>query len=313
MAGLTIYPLRFTLEALDEITFDERAGAQLRGALYGALRDYADALPRAERALPDLESDPIRWLMAREDETAQRGKDVPRPFAIQPPLDPTRHYAPESHFTVGITLFGRRTLAVLPFIVAAFPLMGRRGLGRDRSRFRLHHLALHGADGCQTLLLPPESDQLQMPSQGVTAEQIAQRAALLSKGRLTLHFQTPMRLIQEGKLLKVPHFPALMARLLERYDLIGMEYGDSFTPVPPEVRTDLLRRAEYVQLAENRTRWRDVTSHSRRTGSSSPIGGLLGEATYSGDLAPFREWLVWGSFLQVGKSTVKGDGWYSLR
>ncbi|MCS6872755.1 MAG: CRISPR system precrRNA processing endoribonuclease RAMP protein Cas6 [Anaerolineae bacterium] len=313
MAGLTIYPLRFTLEAIDEVVLGEQAGAQIRGTLYTALREHMGDLPIPEQGVPSLDVDPVRWLLAREDESAERGKDVPRAFAVQPPLDSERRYPPETHFTVGITLFGRRTLALLPFIVLAFPHMGRLGMGYRRGRFYLHHVTLLGADGCQTLLMPPGSDRVQTPQSGITHEQIAQRAALLSRGRLTLHFQTPTRLIHEGRLLKAPLFHVLMARLLERYDLIGMEYGDGFTPVPPEQRADLLRRAERIQLVEDRTRWQDVFSHSRRTGSSSPISGLVGEATYSGDLTPFREWLLWGSYLQIGKNTAKGDGWYSVR
>jgi hypothetical protein len=312
MSGLTIYPLRFTLVAIDEVAFGDQAGAQVRGALYEALREHANALPMTERGVPSLATDPIHWLIAREDRTAERGKDVPRAFAVQPPLD-ARRFAPDSHFTIGITLFGTRTLALLPFIVSAFPHMGRTGIGFRRGRFRLHHISLLGADGSQTLLLAPNSDQLRMPPHGISHEQIAQRAALLSDSRLTLRFHTPIRLIHNHKLLKVPLFHVLIARLIERYDLIGSEYGDDFTPLPPERRAELLARAERVQLAHNRTRWLDIASHSRRTGSTSPIGGLIGEATYSGDLAPFREWLLWGTYLQVGKNTAKGDGWYSLR
>jgi hypothetical protein len=312
MSGLTIYPLRFTLEAIDEVAFGDQAGAQVRGALYEALREHANALPMAERGVPSLETDPVHWLMAREDQSAERGKDVPRAFAVQPPLD-ARRYPPEAHFTIGITLFGTRTLALLPFIVNAFPHMGRRGIGFGRGRFRLHHISLLGADGSQTILMAPHSDQVQMPPHGITAEQIAQRAALLSASRLTVHFLTPTRLIHDHRLLKTPLFHVLMARLIERYDQIGSAYGDNFAPLPPERRADLLARAERVRLAQNNTQWLDVVSHSRRTGSTSPISGLIGEVTYSGDLAPFREWLLWGTYLQVGKNTAKGDGWYTLR
>jgi hypothetical protein len=312
MSGLTIYPLRFVLEAIDEVAFGDQAGAQVRGALYEALREYANTLPMTERSMPEFEGDPIHWLMAREDQGAARGKDVPRAFAVRPPLG-ERRFPPESHFIIGITLFGRRTLALLPFIVDAFQHMGKRGIGFGRGRFRLHHISLLGADGSQTILLAPNGDQVQMPPHGITAEQIAQRAALLPASRLTVHFLTPTRLIHDHKLLKVPLFHVLMARLIERYDLIGGAYGDDFAPLPPERRAELLARAERIRLAQNNTHWLDTVSHSRRTGSTSPIGGLIGEATYSGDLALFREWLLWGTYLQVGKNTAKGDGWYVLR
>ena len=44
----------------------------------------------------------------------------------------------------------------------------------------------------------------------------------------------------------------------------------------------------------------------------TPIGGLVGQVTLAGDLAPLRELLVWGSLIHVGKNAVKGDGWYMI-
>ena len=43
-----------------------------------------------------------------------------------------------------------------------------------------------------------------------------------------------------------------------------------------------------------------------------PIGGLQGKVTFVGDLEPFRELLTWGELVHVGKSAVKGNGWYKI-
>ena len=61
-----------------------------------------------------------------------------------------------------------------------------------------------------------------------------------------------------------------------------------------------------------RPRWVDVVSYSSRTRTRTPIGGLVGQVTLVGDLAPLRELLVWGSLIHVGKNAVKGDGWYTI-
>ena len=42
------------------------------------------------------------------------------------------------------------------------------------------------------------------------------------------------------------------------------------------------------------------------------VGGLVGQDTLAGELAPLRELLVWGSLIHVGKNAVKGDGWYTI-
>ena len=53
-------------------------------------------------------------------------------------------------------------------------------------------------------------------------------------------------------------------------------------------------------------------SYSSRSRQRTPIGGLVGQVTLAGDLAPLRELLVWGSLIHVGKNAVKGDGWYRI-
>jgi CRISPR-associated endoribonuclease Cas6 len=40
--------------------------------------------------------------------------------------------------------------------------------------------------------------------------------------------------------------------------------------------------------------------------------GFVGQATFFGDLTPFRELLVWGELVRVGKGAVKGYGWYKI-
>ncbi len=42
------------------------------------------------------------------------------------------------------------------------------------------------------------------------------------------------------------------------------------------------------------------------------IGGLVGTATFVGNLTPFLELLVIGELIHVGKNVVKGDGWYKI-
>ncbi|MGH2391800.1 MAG: CRISPR system precrRNA processing endoribonuclease RAMP protein Cas6 [Chloroflexota bacterium] len=42
------------------------------------------------------------------------------------------------------------------------------------------------------------------------------------------------------------------------------------------------------------------------------MGGLVGKITFTGDLAPFLPWLVWGEIRHVGKDTAKGNGLYQI-
>lgn len=45
------------------------------------------------------------------------------------------------------------------------------------------------------------------------------------------------------------------------------------------------------------------------------MGGFVGTATYHAPLEvwqPLLPWLIWGQGTQVGKDTVKGNGWYEI-
>ena len=101
-----------------------------------------------------------------------------------------------------------------------------------------------------------------------------------------------------------------MQRLAERHDALGREYGG--IPLSLEQRHDLLAAADAVTLQHDRTRWIDLDSYSRRQHKRTPIGGFVGTAVYAGDVAPLLPLLMWGSVIQAGKDTTKGNGMYEV-
>jgi len=107
-----------------------------------------------------------------------------------------------------------------------------------------------------------------------------------------------------------PEFRVLIQRLLERISTLAREYGGG--AFDEHLKYHLVGEASEVELVRDGTRWVDLESYSTRKRGTTPIGGLVGEATYEGDLTPFLPWLIWGQFTHVGKNAVKGDGWYEL-
>ena len=72
-------------------------------------------------------------------------------------------------------------------------------------------------------------------------------------------------------------------------------------------------QSSYVlKTSDGGTTWADVSSYSRRQGKSTPIGGLMGEITFAGNLQPLLPLLASGVVLQVGKDTTKGNGVYTM-
>jgi hypothetical protein len=306
---LTVYHLRFVVEAQNRIEFGPQGGAQLRGGLYDALRRQSCAASDGRHDPVQAEYCPVCWLMAREDYTAARGKDVPRAFTVQPPIDIARSYRTGEKFSFGLTLFGK-AISLFPYIVLAVPPMGEQGVGYGHGRFTLHSVeAVQPLSGERQVLMSPGETIVRQPTLFIRAEHINTRAAQLSPKQLSLRFLTPTRLTADRHLVKTPVFSIVIARLLERLDILNQEYGTSGASTPWKILRTL---ASQVSLGQDRTQWLEVHSGSRRTGTYTPISGFVGEATYVGNLAPFREWLLWGQSIQIGKDTVKGNGLFEV-
>lgn len=157
------------------------------------------------------------------------------------------------------------------------------------------------------------SRQVEVPDIPVTHPQVTERAQNgRMDGKIELRFLTPTRLIDRGRLLKPEtfHFKPFFQRLLERLEALAEQF--SRTPLEVDFPA-LLQQAQAVRVVDNRLSWEEVRSYSTRRHRASPRGGLVGRVTLqAADWSPFLRWLIWGQFTHVGKSTVKGNGIYSL-
>jgi hypothetical protein len=148
-----------------------------------------------------------------------------------------------------------------------------------------------------------------MPDLPITHAAVSERAERLPRDAIALELLTPLRLVSDGKLVHALTFDVLMRRLLRRLDQLALATTGRGLDLP---FAQLVEAAGAVRVASDKTRWLDANSHSSRTGRSTPIGGLVGQIVFVGDLSPFLLWLVWGEIAHVGKDATKGNGWYRL-
>jgi hypothetical protein len=151
----------------------------------------------------------------------------------------------------------------------------------------------------------------QVPTISVTEDDIRQRAEQLPDDRVTLTFLTPTRIVEREHLLQRASFAPIIHRLLERLMALENAYGEGTSMTMEELWT-LAEQAEQIECTEDHTRWSDVKSYSNRQKRFTPIGGLVGQASFTGNLVPFRQHLLYGELVHIGKSCVKGDGWYRI-
>ena len=320
---LTTHHLSFTATAVTPLELDDQAGASIRGALVGGLWDKFCANKAAPScaACPLLRVCPVATLIAPMREDGEPGGEQrPRPYTVRPPIGRGRPYTAGETFAFGLTLIGQAA-QLFPYVVMAAQAVEQTGLGRRlganggrRGALQIDAIAaVNPLHGTRAPLYTRGCPQVQTPGLPIDANAVAAHAAALPSDRLTLRFQTPLRLTEkrDGQTRLVHRFDPrpFFARLAWRLDELTCAYGGD---APASDHRALLDCVDSACVADDQTRWVDVVSYSSRTRQRTPIGGLVGQVTLVGNLAPLRELLVWGSLIHVGKNAVKGDGWYTI-
>jgi hypothetical protein len=334
--AFTAHHLRFEVETLTPLLLPAHAGPSIRGALWGALRQhFCPAPPAQDRSVEHKAHCPVCWLMSTDNPDSDRGRDVPRPYTVEPPLSPngdhrrSRWFETGERFSFGLTLFAQ-AMNLFPYLVVAMPLMGQTGLGvplrenatkggrKRRGQFVLRRVeTLHPLAGETATVMAEGQTTVQMPDLPVMAPDVAAASRaiveqLQADGEVELCFRTPTRIVEAGRLAQRPWLGPLFRRLLERLDALRGEFAGQ-PPVANRERLEAL--ADRVRLSRDATEWIEIKSRSRRLKRHTWVSGFLGTATYRADpetWAALLPYLLWGQAIHVGKNATKGNGWYRV-
>lgn len=303
----------FVCEALEYIKLDAQPGTAIRGALYHALVN----LFSPNEPIPGLPLDPVRALLAAEDEDNARGRDLPRAFAVEPP-PPYTEITKGGRFRFGVALFGTAD-RLMPHLFRALPEMGQNGIGKGRGRFRLIQIEeVTPLDDTRNVIVTPQN--VRPPQLTVTHARVLAEAKKRSHEAVTIRFLTPMRLIEGGKLVHEPKLSTLLLRLIDRAQALVEHY----TPTPEAAPSRELWKAEWQRMGTlgeqidangllwDATRWVNIQSYSKARGKATPIGGFVGQARWQINSFDVLVWLLWGQSLHIGKNVAKGDGYFRV-
>ena len=130
-SSLVAHHLHIDATVSVQLELNEHVGAALRGAFFEALWGRFCVNKQAQTCAdcPLVNACPVGSLVAPLRDEAPRGRDVPRPYAIRPPVDHARTFTPGEPFSFGLTLFGCR-LDLFPYVAMALQLMAQSGIGR---------------------------------------------------------------------------------------------------------------------------------------------------------------------------------------
>lgn len=313
MYDFTARHFTFLCEAITPIQLGPQPGTAIRGALYQAMI----ALFSPNDPIPNVPLDPVRALLAAEDETNARGRDVPRAFSVEPPPSYTKVEA-KRRFSFGVSLFGKAD-ALMPYLFRSVPEMGKTGIGAGRGRFRLIRISeANPLNNTSRVIM--QHRQIKEPFLIITHQRMQEEARVRRSDEVTVNFITPMRLIEGGRLVHKPKLGTLLRRLVERAQLLN----DYYSPLPETNASRDCWKAEWERMSKigdqidqeeplfDKTEWINIESYSRARQRSTPIGGFVGKARWKIDSANVLIWLLWGQSLHVGKNVAKGDGYFRV-
>ena len=341
MENFSAHRLRLVAEVQSTIELNEHQGSAIRGSLFHALQNRFCMNRKVEECAdcPLAASCPVATLVSTLKPQGGRGRDVPRPFTIQPPRPGSGHpverpdgrmvfhYHPGEGFEFGLTLYAQ-ALQLFPYVVLAIGEMEQSGIGRKtkqpttnqkgrwrRGTFRVSEIrAENPLTGERQPVLKAGDQLVQVPDVPITHQQVKKVQIPNHKSRITIRFLTPTRIIKRGHLLKPGRFcfQPFFQRLMERLEALSRDFSD--TPLRFDDPKGLIEAAGRVEVTDNHLVWEELHSYSTRRRAESPTSGLMGSVTLKADdWSPFWPWLVWGQFVHVGKDAVKGNGWYEVR
>ena len=320
-AALSTTHLWFSARVVTPLELDEASGSALRGSFFSAIwRRFCDNKDAPSCAACPLHTlCPVSAIVAPLREESARGQDIPRPYVIVPPSGEARRYQTGERFSFGMTLIGS-IVELLPYILLSLSQLEAGGLGHvleengwERGRFFIEQVeTCHPFTGERQTIYAAGQTRAHAPTITLHTEAWRQRIAQLDPARLTLRFITPLRLIDRERRVTRIAFRPLMHRLLERYLALERYYGDQREGMSREARDAYLRATDAVACTDDQTTWVERTSHSSRQQRNTPIGGLIGTATFEGDLSPYLDLLVIGELIHAGKNAVKGNGQYQI-
>jgi len=256
--------------------------------------------------------------------------DIPRPFMFVPKLRGKTSFQPKEELEIELRLFGRGH-DFFPYFVLAFNQMGETGLGAKRKPFRLKRVvSINPLQRSQQTVYEGAENKIYAVKNSVTGEQNVLLAFSKKEASNNIHsthntqthnnresyqntgiqnvritYLTPLRIKENGKLVSKIEFHHLVRSLLRRATAImafhhGVKLELDFAGIS--------ERSRLVRCIEDHTQWYEFERYSGRQREKMILGGVIGEATYQGDLTEFLPFLEFGRWVGAGKNNVFGLG-----
>lgn len=309
--NITYQHYRLTLRAEDQLLLPYYKGSTFRGAFGNAFRRIVCALRRQDCGACILKTSCIYAYVfetapSRDTAIMGMGKytSIPHPFVIEPPLETDRIYEAGEEISFGLVLIGK-AVDYVPYFVYTFEEMGKTGIGKGRGKYLL--IKAETATG-PVYSREDRTIRPQPAKMATIPEDFSFDAG--NSTPLTVNFLTPARISYGRDLAVSPDFHILVRSLLRRLNLLHYFHGEQREA--GWNHKEIIAAAETVIMEKKSTRWWDWERYSARQQTRMKMGGLVGEASYQGNIEPFMPFLRAGEIFHIGKGTSFGLGKYLI-
>lgn len=211
--------------------------------------------------------------------------------------------------TFGLVLLGRG-IDFLPYFVLTFQELGAIGIGKGRHPYTLQEVrAVDSITGKEKTIYSHQERRILKGGLSVSTQKLLASAADKDPKEVSLSFLTMTRLKFEDRWARTIEFHILIRNLLRRVSSMayfhhGLEWTEDFVTI--------INQAEQVRISQDKSRWAEWERYSSRQNQKVPLGGVIGEVTYTGFLKSFLPLLYLGSLIHVGKAATFGMGKYRV-
>jgi len=233
--------------------------------------------------------------LATDPLALRRYQKPPLPFAFKIPLLPEKPF-PGAEIEISLVIAGE-VISYLDLFIKAL-----RILFESADMFigwRVVRVEAAAEDGARTNI-PLEAAGSEFASLPILSFDELFSGGGGSCSRITVNFQTPLRLLHKGSPLQDVPFSRFAGALFRRISALAYYYGRE--DLPHDFKW-LAQLSQKVVCSRSDLRW------VNRGGS---LQGVEGVVEYCGELADFIPFLLLGSRLNVGKGAAYGMGSYSF-
>lgn len=231
--------------------------------------------------------------LATDPVALRRYQKPPLPFAFKIPVIGEK--TPDSSGIEMALVVAGEAIRHLDLFIKAVRFLFESSTGF--SGWRLAGVEAAAEDGARTLI-PPEGAGSEFASLPLLSFDDLFSGGSSCAG-ITVHFQTPVRLLHKGSPVQDISFTLLAGALFRRISSLAYYYGGE--DLPQDFKW-LARQSQQIVCTSSELRW---------VNRGGALQGVEGSAEYRGELAEFIPFLLLGSRLNIGKGAAYGMGSYS--